>query len=450
VKSVLIFIFVLFSLSLNAQIISLFAGRGTGGGIDGLGDGLHADSAIIPDPVRGTFDKHGNYYFVSALSGNRIRKVDNAGIISSVVGTGNNGFNGDGGLADTSDLNEPDGIILDTFGNLYIADAANNRIRKVDNATGIISTIAGTGVGGFGGDSGLATNALLNDPIDICFDKFGNLYISDFFNTRVRKVNTLGIITTFAGTGIIGYSGDGSRADTSKIGGIESLCTDTAGNVYLADGNNSRIFKVNTAGVITTFAGTSTGYLYNGDDIPATSANIDPVDINFDDTGNLYIAEYRNYRVRKVDIAGIIHTVAGKGIVGFSGDGGPADSAEFNYPSGVAIDACGNLYIPEAGNKCVRKVTYDSICNPYTTRAPQLLQSQIAIYPNPASSILHIDGIESASKYELFNIIGIIEQSGTLQKGSNELPISALPPGMYLLQLKDEHGQKTLKKVIKE
>jgi len=429
--------------SVNAQIITLFGGGGTGNP-DGGGPAI---SVSIADPAGGTFDKNGNYFFASCLSGNQIFEIDTVGKIHLIAGNGTSGFSGDGSMATTAELYVPSTVILDTAGNLYICDAGNNRIRKVDATSGIITTIVGTGTtGGYGGDSGLATAAMLYDPQDICFDKLNNLYIADATNQRIRKVDPSGIITTIAGTGIPGTTGDNGPAITAEIHLPIGLAIDDTGNLYIAGGDHV-VRKVNTSGIITTVAGVSGYYTYPGDGIPAISAPIDPIRIGIDPSERLVIADYLNYRVFRINSDGLIYTIAGNGIEGYSGEGGAATAAELNYPSGIAYDTCGNLYFPTTDGH-ISKILFNPTCAP--EKVPQLLQSQITIYPNPFSNTLHIDGIESVTKYGLFNIIGIIEQSGVLQKGSNELPISTLPPGMYLLQLTDEQGRKTMKKVVKE
>jgi len=435
-----------------AQIIKLFAGGGSSHGSDGFGDGLHADSASIPDPSGGMFDKWGNYYVASALGGNRIRKIDTNGIITSIAGNGSATYNGDGGLADTSALNIPDDIAIDTFGNLFIADVANNRVRKIDGLTGFITTIAGTGAGSYSGDYGLATAASLWDPIGICLDKKGNIYIADNFNNRIRKINAEGIITTFAGTGLSGhYNGGGGLADTTALPGVNTVRCDKYGNIYAVC--SLYVLKVDTFGIISTIAGQESGYIFNGDGIPATSAQIDPIGIAFDEYNNLFISDHLNFRVRMVDTNGIIHTVAGNGIAGTSGDGGPADSAEFNYPGGLAFDKCGNLYITDINPKLVRKVIYDSTCDPYSNlfvKATNYGRNFISTHPNPAVNELYVENVRISGQYVLFNITGIIEQAGTLQTGSNRIDIANLPMGLYILMLTTEDGQRVVRKVVKE
>ena len=205
----LLLILLLLPVLANAQIITTFAGNGTN---VATGDGASATAAGIPDPSGGAFDQVGNYYFVEPIGGVRIRRISNTGIITTVAGNGTSGFSGDNGPATVAELSEPAAVKLDSQGNIYISDLNNMRIRKVNAATGIITTIAGSSsTGGFGGDGGPATAALLYGVQDICFDKRGNLYLADDYNHRVRKIDTSGIITTIVGTGIPGYTGDGGR-----------------------------------------------------------------------------------------------------------------------------------------------------------------------------------------------------------------------------------------------
>jgi sugar lactone lactonase YvrE len=294
----------------------------------------------------------------------RIYSIDSTGVVSIVAGTlGFPGFSGDGGPATDAVLNGACGMAEDTLGNLYIVDRGNQRIRKVD-AYGIITTVAGNGEEGFSGDGGPATSARINDPSDVAVDAAGNLYISDRRNVRVRKVDISGIITTVAGGGPLFPDGDGGPA-TSAFVSPGGLALDGAGNLYIADVSpfGHAIRKVDQNGVITTVAGVRNclplpcGGRFSGDGGPATDAELNaPSDLAVDAAGNLYIADSYNHRVRRVDTSGIITTVAGTDTSGFSGDGGPATEAELKYPRDVALDDAGNLYIADNANHRIRKV----------------------------------------------------------------------------------------------
>ena len=323
--------------------ITTVAGNGTGGF---SGDGGPATSATLYDPNFAVLDEAGNLYIADYYN-QRIRKVS-SGTITTVAGNGTAGFSGDGGPATSAALYYPSGIAPDPAGNLYIADLYNHRIRKVSDGT--ITTIAGTGTASFSGDGGPAISAALSYPDGVALDSAGNLYISDSGNNRIRKVSG-GTITTVAGNGTSGSSGDGGPATIASIHNLAGVALDAAGNVFITE--YSRVRKV-SGGTITTVAGNGTSG-YSGDGGPATSAAVDAFGVALDAAGNLYIADALYNLIRKVS-GGTITTVAGTGVLGFSGDGGPAATAAFDNPHGVAIDTVGNLYIADTGNNRIREV----------------------------------------------------------------------------------------------
>ena len=324
------------------------------------GDGGSATAARLASPDGVAVDGAGNLY-IADWNNHRIRKVDSAGVITTVAGTGESGFSGDGGPAVQAELREPSGVALDGAGNLYIVDSENDRIRKVDS-TGTITTVAGTGGFGSGvdGDGGPASEARLYGPDGVAVDGAGNLYISERRNHRIRKVDSTGTITTVAGTGEDGFSGDGGPATAARLSYPEGVALDGAGNLYIA--GNHRIRKVDSTGTITTVAGTGEDG-FSGDGGPATAARLSyPEGVALDGAGNLYIADLINHRIRRVDFTGTITTIAGTGLIGvfgggFSGDGGPASEARLRLPFGVALDGAGNLYIADGGNHRIRKLT---------------------------------------------------------------------------------------------
>ena len=279
-----------------------------------------------------------------------------AQIITTIAGDSIQGYNGDAILADTAELSQPMGVAVDASGDIYIADYANVLIRKVTVSTGIITTIAGTGYYGFSGDNGLAINAQVYGPEGIALDNSGNVYIADTWNNRIRKINSsTGIITTIAGDSIQGYNSDGILATASELYYPSGVAVDDTGNVYIADENNYRVRKINhTTGIISTIAGNGLS-TYNGDSILATDAHITPFGLGFDAVGNLFIAE--GYRIRKINHnTGIIYTIAGDSIYGYNGDGILAIDAELHAPTGVVIDSSGNVYIADAFENRIRKV----------------------------------------------------------------------------------------------
>ena len=313
-----------------------------------------AATASLSDPFGVAVDAIGNLY-IADTSNHRIRKVDTSGIIATVAGNGIEGHSGDGGPATSAALNTPIGVAVDMTGNLYIADAFNNRIRKV-NAAGVITTVAGNGDARFSGDHAAATSASLSAPFGVAVDKSGNLYIADTSNQRIRKVDSSGTITTIAGSGTEGFSGDGGAATQASLNFPSGVTVDRAGNLFITDQSNHRIRKVNTGGVITTVAGNGDAG-FSGDHAAATSASLNlPIGTAVDAAGTLYIADTSNHRIRKVSADGMVTTVAGNGIGGFSGDGSAATRATLNSPSGVAVDSAGNLYIADSSNNRIRKL----------------------------------------------------------------------------------------------
>jgi hypothetical protein len=371
----------------GTDIITTAAGTGVAGF---SGDTGQATAAQLNAPFGVEADSAGNLY-IADLGNHRIRKVDTAGVITTFAGTGVAGFSGDTGQATAAQLNAPYDVAVDGAGNVYIADINNHRIRKVDTA-GVITTFAGTGVAGFSGDTGQATAAQLNGPSGVAVDGAGNVYIADLNNHRIRKVDTAGVITTFAGTGTAGFTGDTGQATAARINTAFGVAVDSAGNVYIADTGNQRVRKVDTAGVITTIAGTGVAG-FSGDTGQATAAQLNnPIGVAVDGAGNVYIADYTNHRIRKVDTAGVITTIAGTGVGGFSGDTGQASLAQLRNPFGVDTTSTGTLYIGDSANNRVRKITNTPptasfTANPTSGAAPLNVSFDASGSSDPGGSI---------------------------------------------------------------
>ena len=338
-----------------AQTINIIAGNGAPGY---LGDGGAATSARVSDPLGVFIDTLSDDIYSADRGNSVVRKISySSGIITTVAGSGSPGFSGDGGLATTAQLNGPQDISLDALGNLYIIDLYNNRIRKVDVSTGIISTIAGTGVLGFSGDGGLATAAELAHPSGIAFDFIGNLYFCDANNQRVRKIDmSTGIINTIAGTGTLGYSGDGGPALNAKFNFPVEVFVQSNGNIYIGDANNYRIRKIDAAtGIITTIAGTGLGS-YSGDGGLAISAEIKEVyGIFVDRNGNLYFSDANNYKIRRIDyLTGIVTRIAGTSNPGLSSPNACPLSSDLDPPTGIYLNSKNHIYF-SSGNT-IRKI----------------------------------------------------------------------------------------------
>ena len=332
-------------------LIRKVSGDGTittvaGGGASSQ-DGIPATKALVSGPSALAVDGVGNLFIADGL--HRVRKVTLSGTIVTVAGYGAPGFNGDGGPAINAQLADLYGVAVDQTGNVVIA-GGDGRLRQV-NGSGIINTIAGNGNQGFSGDGGPARAAQLLLPQGVAVDASGNIFIADTNNSRVRKISADGSITTIAGTGTPGFSGDGGPALQAQFSQPAILALDAAGNLFVADWGNYAVRRISTKGVITAVDGGP----------PGNSRPNTPGGLVVDAAGNLFISDLNNYRVRKISPTGAVTTIAGTGLSGFSGDGGPAISAQLGVPSGLAIDPAGILFIADRGNGRVRKVSPDGI-----------------------------------------------------------------------------------------
>lgn len=293
--------------------------------------------------------------YISRRDHNTIDRVDKNGMLTRFAGTGEAGYSGDGGPAIQATLKIPAGLLTDDKGNVYIADRENHVVRKVD-PKGIITTIAGNGTAGFSGDGGPATKASFHFPSGLALDSKGNLYISDRSNNRIRRVTPKGIVNTYAGNGEEGYGGDSGPALKARIDRPFGLAIDKKDNLFIADRRNNRVRKVNPSGIITTAAGDG-GFFYMGDNGPAYRASIaGPTGVAVDDKGNLYIADRNNNRIRVVDQQGMIRTVAGTGQQDYNGEAELARDTNLHLPFGLTIDKKGRLLIIDRSHYRIRRV----------------------------------------------------------------------------------------------
>ncbi|WP_322781154.1 protein kinase domain-containing protein [Frankia sp. Cas4] len=300
-----------------------------------------------------TIDKAGALYITDWTS-HQIHKISKNGTVVTVAGTGTSGSTPDGGPANQAQLHSPAATLLDAAGNIYLSDSGNNHIQKIDT-NGIIRTIAGTGTAGFTGDGGLATSAQLNEPNGLALAADGTLYVADYNNQRIRRISPDGVITTVAGNGTKGFAGDGGPATAAEFNNLNGLAIAADGTLYVADLGNERVRKIDPNGMISTVAGNGS-YGYGGDGGLATAAELRIPSVAVSPDGVLYIADYGNQRIRRVGADGRIATVAGNGTEGYAGDGGPATRAQLSSPTGTAVDGAGNLYIADDKNDRVRRV----------------------------------------------------------------------------------------------
>jgi NHL repeat len=366
-----------------------------GNGVFGYsGNGVSALSAEVR-PSFSVLDQKGNIYFSDY--GVYIREISRStGIITTIAGNGTSGDTGDGGPATSAGLDCDSGLAIDLAGNLYCSGLYGEVVRQIHYSLTrnewIITRVAGTGTAGYSGDGGPAINAELHFPSGLALDNSGNLYIADEGNARIRKVSAAtGIITTIAGTGTFGYSGDGGPAINAEFSsGLAGMAVDAAGDVFIADQWNNRIREIAAStGKITTVAGTGSAG-YSGDGGPATSAEIySPVSVAIDQNGNLFIGDDYNYRVREVNTSGVVSTIAGDGTDGYSGDGGYSNRAELNGTTS-SVDTSGHLYISDYGNARLRVVTGTPPPAPPPPPPPQVAT------PWESGVIVTVNGIESS------------------------------------------------------
>jgi len=348
------------------NVISLIDKQGrlktvVGSGASGFsGDGGPAIKAQLQLPSGLTFDSQGNLY-IADRANHRVRKVNRKGIISTVAGNGTAGFSGDGGPATQASLKLPSGVVVDKQGNLYISDRSNNRIRKV-NTKGIIQTFAGNGKDGYHGDNMPALKATIDKPFGLALDKHNNLYIADRGNNRIRKVDSSGLISTVAGDGGFYFIGDNGPAYRASIAGPTGVTVDDNGNIYIADRSNNRIRMVDKQGLIRTIMGTG-HQEYNGDSELGRETNLHlPFSVTLDKNGDLLVIDRSHYRIRKLIMKGSkVTTLAGNGVKQFGGDGGPAQGANLEFPHGIDVDSKDNVIFADKSHFRIRKITPQGI-----------------------------------------------------------------------------------------
>ncbi len=442
-KTLMLYLFTSLSIMCKAQIITTVAGGGT------MGDGALAINARIDHPCGLVFSKNRELYIASGSS-NKVRKIDSCGVISTIAGTGISGYSGDFGAATTSLINFPIGIALDTSSNIYFSELNNHVIRRVDRLSGVITTICGNGTAGYSGDNGPASAALLRNPQNIHIDRFNAIYISDN-NHVIRKIDASGVITTIAGTGVAGFNGDGILATNAQLYFPQDVTTDRYGNVYICDQGNSRIRKVDLSGRISTFAGNG-AYTYIGDGIPATNAQFVPNFLRFDTIGNLYIAG--GERCYKIDTFGIFRTIVGNGTMSTTGDGGPATAATIDHAVGVAIDMCGNPYFSSIESNTIRKVIYDTTCKYCSTSTLGSVvvnsSSNVQIFPNPTHDAFSITAPKPLQAVQLSNAMGQVVYNAQYYGSHATISIAGLPVGMYLVRITYCDGATSVQRMVKD
>jgi Bacterial Ig-like domain (group 3)/PKD domain/Beta-propeller repeat len=415
-----------------SSVIQTVAGTGNEGD---TGDGGPATSAELDNPYGIAVDAAGDLFIADALN-NSIREVNAAThVITTVAGTGTAGYNGDGIAATSADLNQPIAVAVDAHGNLFISDTGNERIREVNAATGLISTVAGTGNRGDNGNGIPATSAELNLPFGVAVDSAGDLFIADYGNELVREVNaSTGLISIVAGTGNPGYNGDGILATSAELSSPTGVALDSAGDLFIADAANNLVREVSASThLISSVAGTGTAG-YNGDGIAATSAELNsPEGVAVDAAGDLFIVDHFNQRLREVSaVTGLISTIAGTGTAGYNGDGIPANTAELSYPSptGVAVDAAGNVFVSEFDTDRVREIASGALIIPVTPATPSVVAADASgLYSgNPFSASATATGVDGVTPVS--GSIAFTYYEGSSASGTGT-PSAPIVPGTY-------------------
>lgn len=418
-KKILFITLFLIGLTSNAQTVSLFAGSGYGY-LDGS-----ALYAKFSSPSGMVMDSSGNMYICDS-NNNRIRKITPAGVVSTFAGST---FGFLDGIGTAAQFNYPNGLTIDTEGNIYVVDKNNHKIRKITSA-GVVTTVAGSSVGF---TNGLGTSAQFNSPSGIAVDANGNLYITDTQNHKIRKIDTNGNVTTFAGSTQGAADGTGTSAQFYFPQGI---AIDNSGNLYVTDYTH-RVRKIYPTGVVVTIAGssfTSQGYV----DGPAATAKFDyPCGLALDSYGNIYVADYFNNKIRKIATDGMVSTFAGSSL-GYQD--GPVETAKFNFPYGLFL-ASNGLYVADTSNNCIRKIAGGTL-----SIQENLLEDKTNIYPNPVKDILNIQSDEEVKTVDVYNSLG----QKVMNVNKNQVDVSSLSKGVYVLRVESKYGKITTQKFIKE
>jgi len=410
-KKLLFFISIMTAYLVTAQTVSTYAGTGAIGSADGP-----AASATFRGPAHAAIDAAGNI-FVADMLNNKIRKIDASGVVSTYAGTGAAGSAN--GPAASATFSYPRRVLVDNAGNVYVADGSNHKIRKIDTS-GNVTTFAGDGTSG--STDGPAASASFTVPNGLAIDSAGNIYVVDSNNQKIRKIDTSGNVTTFAGTGAAG-STDGPVA-SATFNNPSGITIDGLGNIYIADTSSHTIRKIDTSGNVTTFAGSGgAGYI---DDTGTAAKFSMPGELSADILGNIYVSDYGNNRVRKITPAGVVTTLAGNGTR--SGVDGPASSATFNL-NAVVVDSYSNVLVSDYGNNKIRKITVNSLA------AQSVSEKKLQISPNPAKDFVTISNINKGAQISVSDMTGKLLYQTKATSTTHSLNTSAYKNGVYLLKV---------------
>lgn len=446
--------FVIGTSQVQAQYITTYAGTGYGAGMSFGGRSGDGGPAYLAEFFKPTGVAHYGYVnvYVADNANHVVRKIDHLGYISTLAGNDQVGYTwgGDSTAATASMLSNPYALVVDSTNNVYFSDYTNNVVYKVDTS-GIIHTIAGNDTAGYSGDDSAATNARLNHPLGIALDKYNNIYIADALNNVVRKVDAVtGIITTVAGNGYGhglslghgGYSGDGGFALAAKLNYPSGVAVDVYGNLFIADASNNVIRKVdNATQKISTFAGAYTGSYgtFGGDGGPAIAAGmLFPSDVAVDGPGNVYIADQGNNNIRKVTTDGKINTIAGNHAAGYAPDNHIATTSQLNAPTTISVDGNGLIYVADSRNNAVRLIGPASVVN--GVRNINSTSAAIKIFPNPAngSFTASLPEMSSPAVITVMDMTGRTLKTATMANAGAQnavIDLAGIPTGNYIVNI---------------
>ncbi len=434
--------------SLAQGVISTVGGTGIGGF---SGDGGPALSAMFSSPAGVSTDAAGNI-FVADKGNHRIRKIGTDGTTATVAGNGSGSYTGMGGLATLASMEYPDAIFVDNHSNLLVTDFFADCSYTVSASTGRIVNSCGHNSQGYGGDGGDAPLGTMELPHGIWKDNLGNTFIADFGNNRLRKINAVtGFVSTIAGTGTPGYSPDGTLASLCHFAGIYGVCVDNNGNIFVSDHGNHVVRMIDGSGRVHTVAGSGIAG-YTGDGGPAIAASLNaPGGLYVNTSGFLFICDETSNVVRVVNLnTGIIKTFAGNGAAGFAGDGGLAVTAKLNMPSAIT-EIAGTFYIADMGNNRIRKVVDASYKSSSFNSVGSVGVTNFNIFPNPSNGnfILQTDEIPDNAVAEVYNIIGVKVYSQVINKMETAISLN-LPSGLYNIALRSGDNAVTHKITIQK
>lgn len=399
-----------------------------GTGVAGVtGDGGPASAATLVAPAGMAYDGSGNLYVCDYL-GNMIRKITPDGIISTVAGTGGSGYSGDSGQATAATLYTPISITVGPDGALYVAEPFNYCIRRI-GTDGIITRIVGKGFFcGTSADGLPATATCIDAPYVVHFNASGEMIFAEIRAHKIRKMDGSGIISTIVGTGVYGDDGDGGPATAARINAPTDCHIDVAGNMYIPENSSENIRMVDASGIIYTIAGKDTAG-FSGDGGPATNAHFDnPFRVITDAVGNIYVSDASNHRIRKIT-SGIVTTIAGGLGVGYSGNGGPATAAMLNHPGDIIFTPSGDILISDFDNRVVRKISTTPPASVAMYGKPS-----VSLFPNPARDVVTITTpLNTAYTVSIIDMLGRHVLTQTTPASKQTISLAGLPPGKYTL-----------------